>query len=54
LDLVDELAEIASATTDPMTAARLMTLIARLWKNAGLPSDDDSDDEYPPPRGGSA
>jgi hypothetical protein len=39
-DLVDELAEIARTTTDPETGKRLMELIERLLRDAGLPPEN--------------
>lgn len=41
VELATELAGIASATTDPETARRLMVIVRRLLSEADLPSDDD-------------
>ncbi len=41
VNLAEELAEIASLTTDPEAARRLMQVVKRLLAAAGLPRDDD-------------
>lgn len=42
IELADELAEIARATTDAAAGARLMKLVDRLLARAGLPPDDET------------
>ncbi len=47
VDLATELARIASKTTDPAAARRLMAIVRRLLSEAGLPHDDDGGGEAP-------
>jgi hypothetical protein len=42
VELADELAEIARATTDAAAGARLMKVVDRLLAEAGLPPDDET------------
>ena len=49
LRLADELADIARTTRDPVTAQRLMSLVARLMEQAGLPPDEAGGGEPPNP-----
>ena len=41
VELATELARIASGTTDPAAARRLMAIVRRLLSEAGLPNDDE-------------
>jgi hypothetical protein len=47
VELATELAGIASATSDPETARRLMVVVERLLAAAGLPREEEGGGEVP-------
>jgi len=47
IELARELARLASTTTDPVTARRLVEIVERLLTEAGLPPDEHGGGEPP-------